>query len=176
MDELTRALRELDQTSDPIKRHFALQTVVTEAYRLRAEDPKMRELCRRIGTQHLSEFPTIAVALKPKWGYIPLVPTFRCLATLLAEDANFDEAVRVCETAIAHGVRDETTSGFEGAHSTHSRPAAHARNKWEITNTEVEATPGKTRRCSRRELDGPSTQRVLSHDGEAGRCATALLR
>jgi hypothetical protein len=42
------------------------------------------------------------------------VPTFQDLATVLAEDHEFADAVRICEAAQGFGLQDGTKSGFEG--------------------------------------------------------------
>ncbi len=40
------------------------------------------------------------------------VSTFKYLATILAEDKRFDEAIQVCQTAIDKGYTDDTKTGF----------------------------------------------------------------
>jgi len=111
---LACTLRELAGLTDPVERHFSLQAMVAETYRLRSDHPEMRTVCKGVALQHLAEFKTIAEALRAKLGSVPMVRAFRLLATLLAEDLCFDGAIRVCEPAISFGVRDEFAMGFEG--------------------------------------------------------------
>lgn len=114
-NDLPRMLRALEYPADPVARHFLLQHIVEHTYKLRHDDPNMRELCERVGRQHLSEFGAIATAFKAEPGGLPpVVPSFRALATVLAENCNYDDAVKVCETAVSFGAGDGTASGFQG--------------------------------------------------------------
>lgn len=64
---------------------------------------------------HVREFPRLVPALKGDFGgSLPRVPTFQNVATVLAEDGAFEEAISVCLDALAHGLQDGTSSGFEG--------------------------------------------------------------
>lgn len=117
---LDRMLAVIDKPSHPVDRHYLLQNIVRESYRLRKTDPEMKILCEKIATQHISEFPVLAKALIEEDktcggdGTLPLVSTFQNLATLLTEDDKFDEAVQVCEEAKSYGLSDGTKSGFDG--------------------------------------------------------------
>ena len=102
-----------------IDRHYLLLSVVTETYKARSTVPEMRDVCERTAWQHLAEFPKLANALIAQdkecggTGRLPRVPTFRHLATLLAENGEYDKAVEVCEQAISFGVPNGTEGGFE---------------------------------------------------------------
>ncbi|MGB2985733.1 MAG: TerB N-terminal domain-containing protein [Phycisphaerae bacterium] len=113
--DFERMLRALELPADAIARHFLLLVLVETSYSQRHDDPQMRELCCTLARQHIEEFPEIAEAFRSdSSGLPPMVPTFQHLATVLAEDGSFDEAVEVCEHAISYGLIDGTKSGFEG--------------------------------------------------------------
>lgn len=112
--DLNEMLRVASTKTNPIDRHFLLQSIVDATYKLRKED-KYRKLCIEYAEKHLQEFPTIAPALKEDMnGDLPRVTTFQYYATVLAEDGNFDKAIAVCEEALKYGLHDNTQSGFEG--------------------------------------------------------------
>lgn len=47
-------------------------------------------------------------------GVMPRVTTFPQLATILTEGADYDDAIAVCEFAIAYGLSDGTAGGYSG--------------------------------------------------------------
>ncbi len=113
---LKRMLDAVDLDTNPIDRHFLLQSIVMETYKNRS-NPKMREICKKIGAIHISEFGNIAPMLRKEIGVdgvLPSVPTFKNLATVLTEDQEFDKALEVCSKALAFDVLDGTIDGFEG--------------------------------------------------------------
>jgi hypothetical protein len=95
-----------------IDRHFLLQTLVGETFRLR-DDPSMRALCREVAETHLREFPTIVDNLTMDFGILPRVTTFQNFATLLLEDGEYDRSIDVCRIALQFGLEDGTKGGFE---------------------------------------------------------------
>ena len=110
--DLCRMLAARSVPTNPIDRHFLLQGIVKEAYKRRV-DPEMRRVCIETGLMHLSEFGTIGPALeKDMGGSLPRVPSFAWLATVMAEDGQIDEAVRVCEQAARFGAADGTQGGY----------------------------------------------------------------
>lgn len=114
--DLKRMIAALTIRTNPIDRHFLLLNIVTAAYKRRGE-PEMRDLCRQVASLHLSEFGEILPALKLWIGggdFLPWVPTFQHLATVLTEDGEREAAIKVCEQALSHGLRDGTKGGFEG--------------------------------------------------------------
>lgn len=112
--ELPRMLAATSVRTNPIDRHFLLQGIVKETYRQR-RNPTMRQVCIQTGMMHLTEFSTIAPALRADFGgTLPRVPSFECLATALAEDGKVEEAVRVCEAAVRYGLDDGTKGGYVG--------------------------------------------------------------
>lgn len=111
---LPRMLAARSLKTHPVDRHFLLQTIVKLTYSERAR-PDMRALCLETATQHVAEFETIAPVLASDFGgWLPRVPTFATLATLLVEDARYAEAIAVCEKAIGFGLHDGTKGDFPG--------------------------------------------------------------
>jgi hypothetical protein len=112
--DLHRMIAARSTRTNPIDRHFLLQGIVKAAYKLR-RDPVMRQLCIETGLMHLDEFATLAPALRADFdGQLPQVPSFAWLATVLAEEGQLDEAVRVCHVAAQLGVEDGTHAGYRG--------------------------------------------------------------
>ena len=112
--ELNRMLKDLSKETNPIDRHFLLQSIVGETYK-RRKDTEMRKICNEIGIKHLSEFKDLAPFLKKEFGGIlPRVTTFQYLSTLLSEDGDYDRAIKICKMAISYGLKDGTKGGFEG--------------------------------------------------------------
>lgn len=100
--------------TNPIDRHFLLQNIVNESYKLRKEK-YYRDICIKHSEIHLAEFPNIAPLLKEDMdGELPRVTTFQHIATLLTEDKEYNKAIFVCKEALKYGLRDNTKSGFEG--------------------------------------------------------------
>ncbi len=112
--DLARMLAARAVRTNPIDRHFLLQGIVKETYRLRS-DPSMRNLCIETGMTHLSEFLQIGPALAADMGgRLPRVPSFAWLSTALAEVGQVREAVDVCERAERFGLEDGTKGGYRG--------------------------------------------------------------
>ena len=112
--DLGRMMRALSLKTNPIDRHFLLQTIVQATYKLR-DDSRMRQACIEVGQQHLKEFPGISGSLaKDMGGELPTVPSFKWLATALAEDGRLDEAIAVCEEAEQLGISDGIAGGYSG--------------------------------------------------------------
>jgi hypothetical protein len=112
--DLARMESAVELETNRIDRHFLLLQLCKETYRQR-NDPSMRMRFLKYARQHMTEFPELASSLKMEFdGILPRVPTFQQLATVLTEDGEFDEAIRVCERAQAFGLVDGTKAGFEG--------------------------------------------------------------
>jgi hypothetical protein len=107
-------LRQLETERRPVDRHFLMLGIVESAYRDRLRDPEMRDLCERVGLQHVAEFPAFAPALREQFGMLPRVPTFQLLATVLTERGDFARAIDVCQTALSLRLHDGTVGGFDG--------------------------------------------------------------
>ena len=106
-------VRALNYKTNPVDRHFLLMNLCKQAYMARKRDPAMRDLACRVGFQHVEEFPSLVKPLRRDMGgFLPRVPTFQNLATLLTEDGKYEEAIAVCEAAITHELSDGTKGGF----------------------------------------------------------------
>jgi len=111
--DIDRMVRALNHETNPVDRHFLLMNLCKQAHMARKRDPAMRDLARRVGFQHVKEFPSLVNPLRREMGgFLPRVPTFQNLATLLTEDGKYDEAIAVCEAAITHELSDGTKGGF----------------------------------------------------------------
>lgn len=100
--------------TNPIDRHFLLQSIVSESYKLR-KDEKYRRICIEFAEKHISEFPQIAPVLKEEMdGILPRISTFQDYATVLTENKEFEKAVSICNLAISYGLHDGTKSGYQG--------------------------------------------------------------
>lgn len=104
----------LETETDPLDRHFLLEAIVRESFRLRHDDHKMRKLCEEIGIRHLQEFPRIAPLLQREIGYgkMPPVFTFQALGVLMTEWGAYQVAVDIYEMALQYGIDDGTEGGF----------------------------------------------------------------
>jgi hypothetical protein len=112
--DLDLMLKAVGSKTNPIDRHFLLQSIVGATYKLR-KDEKYRILCIEYSEKHLEEFPEIAPALKKNMGgSLPRVTTFQNYATVLSEANNFDKAIKICHQALSYGLHDNTQSGFNG--------------------------------------------------------------
>jgi hypothetical protein len=112
-NDMGKMLKALENQTNPVDRHFLLLSIVEKAYRGRT-DPRSRLLCLEIARRHMAEFPALAPALKRDMGdgTLPQVHSFKYLSTLLSEDGQYDEAIRVCEWALGYGLDDGTAGGF----------------------------------------------------------------
>lgn len=112
--DLNAMLKALHVKTNLIDRHYLLMNIVNATYKHRS-DEKMRSLCSSVAEMHLSEFPTIAPALKEDSdGILPQVTTFQLYATLLTEQGEFEKAIAVCQNALTYLLHDNTQSGYEG--------------------------------------------------------------
>ena len=100
--------------TNSVDRHYFLQSIVGEAYKLR-KDEKYKQLCIEYADKHLREFPSIVQVLKDEvGGILPRVTIFQHYAIVLAENGEYGKAIKVCKQAIEYGLYDNTKSGFEG--------------------------------------------------------------
>lgn len=98
----------------PVDRHFLLQRIVGESYKLRKNE-KYQNICLVYAEQHFSEFDDLAPALKKDMSdTLPRVSVFQNYATVLTETGEYNHAIRVCEKAVEYQLQDGTKSGFKG--------------------------------------------------------------
>jgi len=112
--DLNQMLKAVSTKTNPIDRHFLLQSIVEVTYKSRKE-VKYRQICIEYAEKHLQEFPTLAPALKEDMGgTLPRIITFQHYATVLTENGEYERAISICEKAIEYGLHDNTKSGFDG--------------------------------------------------------------
>ena len=111
--DLRRMVAALRIQTNPIDRHFLLMGIVGLTYKNRT-DAESRRLCREVARLHISEFPSIRGPLRADLGVLPRASTFAQLATVLAEDGEFNEAISVCRQALAFGLSDGTKGDYAG--------------------------------------------------------------
>ncbi|MFP4691639.1 MAG: hypothetical protein ACLFMU_06975 [Bacteroidales bacterium] len=113
--DLNEMLKATKTDTNPIDRHFLLQTIVAETYKRRKEK-KYRDLCIEYSEKHIEEFKNrIEKPLKAdSYGQLPRISTFQHYATLLTELGDYDKAIEVCKTAVSYDLDDGTKSGYEG--------------------------------------------------------------
>lgn len=113
-DEVKEPLIALDDEKDPLARHRLYQQITETSYRNRA-DEGWRAICKTYSARHIKEFSDLQQAVAAaNGGNLPQVTTFQNYATLLVEDGKFDQAITVCEQALAFGLDDKTKTGFAG--------------------------------------------------------------
>ena len=112
--DLNKMLEVVNLKTDLVNRHFLLQTIVSETYKLR-EQENFKILSIKYSEIHIAEFPKIAVDLRKEMdGILPRITTFQNYATLLTEIGDFDKAISVCEMAMSFGLNDGTKSNYQG--------------------------------------------------------------
>ena len=113
-NNLRKMLKVAELEKSPSKRHFLLQDIVSEAYRLRKEE-KYKNLCLRFCEKHVEEFEGIFKSLKEEFeGFTPIVTTFQYYSTLLTELEEYYKAIKVCELALSYKLDDGTQGGYNG--------------------------------------------------------------
>ena len=111
---LDQMIEATNSKTHPIDRHFLLQRIVRESYKLR-KDRKHQEICLKFANKHLDEFDELASALKKDMdGVLPRITVFQHHATVLTENGDFNQAIEICNKAIEYQLHDGTQSGFEG--------------------------------------------------------------
>ena len=111
--DLEEMLSAIEVKTNHVDRHFLLQSIVDNTYKLR-KDGEKRKICKKIAEVHIAEFPLIASALEKDMNMLPRVSTFQHYAILLTEDGELSKAVDVCKMALKYGLHDGTKTGFEG--------------------------------------------------------------
>ena len=116
--DIDSMMKSIEKISDaPLSdKHFLMLMIVKEAYKRRKENDRFRDICKDIGWRHVNEFPALIKPLKKalRINFLPSVPTFKLLATVLTEEGSYSEAIRVCQLAIKYGIQDDTDTGFQG--------------------------------------------------------------
>lgn len=113
-NDLEKMLKATELETTLSNRHFLLQSIVSETYRLRKEE-KYKNLCLKFSEKHLEEFHSLTKSLKEDFDdSIPKITTFQYYSTLLTELEEYERAIKTCEMAISYGLDDGTIGGYNG--------------------------------------------------------------
>lgn len=113
-NDLERMLKATELETSLSNRHFLLQAIVSETYRLRKEEV-YKNLCLQFSEKHLKEFDEITKSLKEEFkGFTPIVTTFQYYSTLLTELEEYEKAIKVCVMAVSYNLDDGTKGGYHG--------------------------------------------------------------
>ncbi|WP_133158854.1 hypothetical protein [Flavobacterium alvei] len=114
---LSGNLDEMLQVSDLkttlINRHFLLQGIISQTYKLRNAE-RFNNLCIEYCEKHLSELPILMEALQNEYGELPRILVFQIYSTVLTEIGEYEKAINICEMAISFGLDDGTKGGYLG--------------------------------------------------------------
>jgi hypothetical protein len=103
-DDVDAMAQLLETTDDPVLRHALFGQIVAGHYRQRS-DPADRDAFYRYAGQHIDEIPAVLDALeKTEDGRPDRVESFKMMAIAMAEDERYEEAIKVCETAMSLGI------------------------------------------------------------------------
>lgn len=104
----------LGETDDPLARHRLYQQIIEQCYRAR-DDESARLALLHYAKAHIDEFDDISKPLKKQnGGKLPQVATFKHYAAVLTDSGQYDEAIAVCQQALAYGLKDGTKTGYQG--------------------------------------------------------------
>ena len=113
-DDVDAMAKLLETVDDPVLRHALFGQIVAGHYRQRS-DPTDRDAFYQYAGQHIEEIPAVLDSLEKSDDEHPdRVESFKMMAIAMAEDERFEEAIKVCETAMSLGLEDGTKTGFEG--------------------------------------------------------------
>jgi hypothetical protein len=113
-DDLDKMLSVTELNTIPKNRHYLLQSIVNQSYKLRKEE-KYKNICINFSEQHLKEFDAISPYLINKYdSTLPRVSTFQNYSTLLTELGEYEKAIDICRKAISYGLKDGTKACYLG--------------------------------------------------------------
>lgn len=112
-DDFNRMIKATELKTNPVDRHFLLQTIIAESYKKRSES-QFKDYCLKYSEIHLKEFPEMITGLTKEFGSLPRVSVFQNYSTLLTELGQFEKAISVCEMAINNGLSDGTKGNYQG--------------------------------------------------------------
>jgi hypothetical protein len=111
--DLNQMLNVTELKTSLINRHFLLQTIVSESYKLRKEE-KYKNICINFSEKYIEEFLQFLQPLKTEFGEnLPRISIFKNYSTLLTELGEYEKAIKTCEFAISYNLKDGTKGGFE---------------------------------------------------------------
>lgn len=111
--DLNQMLNVTELKTTLINRHFLLQAIVSESYKLRKEE-KYKNISINFSEKYIDEFPQFIQPLKTKFGEsLPRISVFQNYSTLLMELGEYEKAIKACEFAISYDLKDGTKGGFQ---------------------------------------------------------------
>ncbi|GAB6144742.1 hypothetical protein [Desulfocicer niacini] len=109
------AMESLSDKVDPWEWHSVYMRGIEDAYKKRSTDPRMIDIVVIYGERYIEHFPRVKSTIFEHLGDSPrVVSVFKHLAIVLDEIQAYDDAIKVCNTAIDHGLEDGTRTGFIG--------------------------------------------------------------
>ena len=110
---LNEMLKVIHIQTIPANRHFLLQGIIEQTYKLR-KDKTYNDLCIEFCEKHLNELPNLIEALKDEFESLPRILVFQNYSTILTELGEYQKAIDVCEIAISLKLEDGTKGGYQG--------------------------------------------------------------
>jgi len=108
-------LKTLKKIKTPWEKHLGYIQCLDPVYKKRPQDQKMHDLAKELAQAYIMEFSDMKEAVFEKLGDAPkVVAIFKQLAILFEEDHEYENAIEVCQNAMAHGLSDGTKTGYEG--------------------------------------------------------------
>mgnify|MGYP000341978733 CR=1 FL=1 len=109
------AMESLPETADPWEWHTVYTRGIEHAYKNRTTESRMVDIVVMYGGRYLARFPRIKSTVSDHLGDRARdISVFKHLAIVLDEVHAYDDAIKVCNTAISHGIVDGTRTGFAG--------------------------------------------------------------
>jgi hypothetical protein len=100
----TELRREIDAASDAEDRHFLIDVLVREAYRLRDAHPEALDDATAACREQIELAPRVATVMRQRYGRpLPAHVGFKQLAIILEKQKDYTQAVEVVEQARAQG-------------------------------------------------------------------------
>lgn len=90
--------------------HFTYNALIDVYYRQRDDRVDAIEKC----IEYCEKDIEIAEAFVEEFGDVPRIPSFKRLASIFEQQDRYEEALAVCDEALAIGTTDGTKGGFEG--------------------------------------------------------------
>ena len=99
--DLGRMLAAVDLPCHPVDRHYLLQSIVCECYKVRARQPERASVLLRYGQMYMAELPALATALRMQDASrtLPSISVFSHMEMALCEAGDAAAAVEIWRKA-----------------------------------------------------------------------------
>lgn len=103
--DLGRMLAAVDLSCHPVDRHYLLQSIVGECYKVRVRQPEMAGMLLKYGWMHIAELPVLAAALRRQdvGRSLPNISVFDRMEMVLCEAGDAAGAIEVWRMAFNMG-------------------------------------------------------------------------